>query len=211
MKRLTLAVLLCAGCGGLLPGGNDSGNDTDSGVSDAGNGNDGGTDGGFSCNADAGQPDLCAYGEYCAASVAKCRDVQVGTCSNFGSTHSTKSWNVTTSTGHILWDGVDEANDVQADCQTTQTPFTVTLKGYAFGSATFPNQKSNLPGFFYVNSTGTETDIPLNLLKQSNYIVSTDMKNATMTFTLCTPTVQTMITAGFYFTGGNPFCMTLNH
>ena len=72
-------------------------------------------------------------------------------------------------------------------------------------------QKSNLPGFNYYNSGGTATDIPANLLKQSNYTVSADMLNATMKFTLCSPTATMNIQAAFAFTGGNPFCVTLHN
>ncbi len=206
MKRFAVVTLLCVGCGGGLPFlDTDGGSNTDGGSTDAG------SDAGmtFMCDAMASQPGGCAYGEYCNASNRQCRDVAVGTCSNFSSTHSTKQWNVTTSTGPIIYEGIDEAVDRQMDC-TMGTPFTVTLKAYMH-TGTFPANKSNLPGFFYVTVGGVENDIPMNYLRPEMefYSVSADMKNATMKFTLCSTVAMNSIQAAFYFTGGNPFCMTL--
>ena len=59
--------------------------------------------------------------------------------------------------------------------------------------------------------SGVETDIPSALLQQANYSLSSDSKNATMTFTLCAPAGASSIVAGFYFTGGNPYCAPLTH
>ncbi|MBK7861938.1 MAG: hypothetical protein IPJ65_25645 [Archangiaceae bacterium] len=183
--------------------------DTSSGkCSKPGQNTDGGTDGGSTCSTANSQPDNCGYGSVCQSS-GTCQTAQKGTCSNFGSTHSTASWSATSSTGPVIYADVDESPDDAAAC-TAGTPFTVTLKAYA-GTGTFPANKSNLPGFKYVLVNGTEVDIPSMLLTPANYTVSTDSKNATMKFTLCSTVATTTLQAGFYFTGGNPYCTTLTH
>lgn len=182
---------------------------TSTGVCAAPNNNmDGGTDGGTSCSTANTQPDTCGYGSVCGTS--GCATAQKGTCSNFSGTHSTASWSAATSTGAVIYSLVDETPDDTTKCTGTATAYTVTIKAY-LTTGTFPAQKSNLPGFKYVTTTGGETDIPLDLLQQANYSVSTDSKNATMKFTLCAPSSPSTIVAGFYFTGGNPYCATLNH
>jgi hypothetical protein len=67
--------------------------------------------------------------------------------------------------------------------------------------------KSALPGFFYYTSTGTAVDIPLNLLKQSNYTL---YGNTVMgaKFTLCSANTSSL-GIGVGFTNGNGFCTTL--
>jgi hypothetical protein len=163
-------------------------------------------DAGMTCNSSNQQPDNCGYGRVCQTSGA-CQDAQKGTCSNFSSTHSTANWTPANGTGPVIYSHTDEA-DENSLC-TAGTAFTVTLRAYTTG--TFPAQKSNLPGFKYVTTTGTEIDIPSMLLQQANYTVSTDMKHATMKFTLCSTTAMNSIQAGFYFTGGNPYCANLTH
>ncbi len=170
-------------------------------------GNDAGMDAGTSCNSSNAQPDNCGYGNVCQTSGA-CQEAQKGTCSNFASSHSTSTWTPASGTGPVIYSHVDVSPDNAAACGAG-TAYTVTLSAYTSG--TFPANESNLPGFKYVTTTGTEIDIPAMLLLQSGYTVSSDMKNATMTFTLCSTTAPTSIVAGFYFTGGNPYCATLTH
>ena len=167
----------------------------------------GGNDAGMTCTATNQQPDNCGYGRVCQTGGA-CQDAQKGTCSNFSGTHSTSSWTPASGTGPVIYSHVDENPDDNGAC-TAGTAFTVTLRAYTSG--TFPANKSNLPGFKYVTTTGTEIDIPSMLLQQANYTVSTDMKHATMKFTLCSTVAMTSIQAGFYFTGGNPYCANLSH
>lgn len=171
-------------------------------------GTDGGTDGGTSCVSSNQQPDNCGYGRVCQTSGA-CQDAQKGTCSNFPAAHSTANWTPANGTGPVIYEHVDVSPDSTTFCAMGSTSYTVTLRAYTTG--TFPAQEANLPGFKYVTTTGTETDLPAGPLLQSGYTVSTDMKHATMTFTLCSTTAPTSITAGFYFTGGNPYCATLMH
>lgn len=166
-----------------------------------------GMDAGTACTSTNQQPDNCGYGKVCQTGGA-CQDAQKGTCSNFSSTHSTSNWSPANATGPVIYSHID-ANPDDATACTMGSAYTVTLSAYT--SLTFPANESNLPGFKYVTTTGTEIDIPATLLTQGNYTVSSDMKHATMRFTLCSTTALTSIQAGFYFTGGNPYCATLTN
>ncbi len=137
----------------------------------------------------------------------QCRDVQKGTCSNFPMSHAALSWNATTSVGPIIWEAIDESPDDATKC-TAGTAYTVTLKAYT--TTTFPTNKSALMGAFHLSTTGMENDLT-SVIEQMNYAVSQDMKNVTMKFTLCSTVSSMSLVAGFYFTGGNPFCITLAH
>lgn len=183
---------------------------TDAGTGDAGTSTDAGTDAGM----DAGvlgcdpmtQPGSCGYGSYCSG-VATCETVSVGTCSNVA---ALPAWS-TSSTGPVIYYVEDNA-DVIADCTLpdggiTGNPFTTTVYAYT-KTGTFPANKSNLPGFFYYSSSGTPTDIPLNLLRTSGYSLFQGGSVMTAKFTLCSSATQS-IQAGFAFTGGNPVCATL--
>lgn len=198
-------------CGSKCTGAADCPNtytcNTTSGKCSKPGGMDGGTDAGTPCVSTNAQPDNCGNGNVCQTNGA-CQAAQKGTCSNFPGAHSTSSWTPASGTGPVIWQHVDESPDDGTAC-TAGSAYTVTLHAYTNG--TFPANESNLPGFKYVTTTGTETDIPMALLTQGNYTVSTNMKNATMKFTLCSTTALTSIVAGFYFTGGNPYCATLMH
>lgn len=187
--------------------------DTASGQCKSGGAVDGGTDAGVdagvTCNSSNAEPDVCGYGNVCT-NINKCEPAAAATCANV-STHP--AWTVN-STGPVIFSVTDEA-DVAADCAADAgvNPFTLTLAAYAGrkedgGVNPFPTQKSDLPGFFYYTTTGTKVDIPLNLLKQSNYSLFSNNSVMTAKFTLCS-TSTTSVVAGFGFTNGNPFCATL--
>ncbi|MBL8951529.1 MAG: hypothetical protein JNK82_12175 [Myxococcaceae bacterium] len=181
--------------------------DTASGKCTKPSGGDGGTDGGTTCTSGNQQPDTCGYGNVCQTS-GSCQAAQKGTCSNFPAAHSTSGWTPANGTGYVIWTHVDESPD-EGCSGATDTGYTVTLRAYTT-TGTFPPNETNLPGFKYVTTSGNEIDIPVSLLLQSNYSVSTDMKAASMKFTLCSSS-STGIQAGFYFTGGNPYCANLTH
>jgi hypothetical protein len=165
-------------------------------------------DAGTACTSTNTQPDNCGYGRVCQTSGA-CQDAQKGTCSNFPSAHSTSSWTPASGTGPVIWTHVDESPDDPAGCSmASDTEYTVTVRAYVT-TGMLPANKSNLPGFKYVLTNGSELDATLSLA-QTNYSLSTDMKSASMKFTLCSAST-TGIQAGFYFTGGNPYCANLTH
>jgi hypothetical protein len=198
-----------AGGGTALGGGSDVGGGSAVG---GGSGGGGEADAGTACVSSNSQPDICGYGNFCDSLSMLCGAVPgvAEACSNFMTSNPALSWDPTLSTGPVIYDAIDET-DVAADCTGTATAFTVTVYAYTDASSPFPAQKSNLPGFSYYNTSGTATDIPANLLKQSNYTVSADMLNASMKFTLCSTTATMNIQAAFAFTGGNPFCVTLHN
>lgn len=177
----------CAG------GGTDAGSDA---------GTDAGTDAGVTCNTNNDQPDVCGYGSACTASMT-CEAIVDGTCANVA---ARPAW-TSASTGPVIFNIVDEA-DVAADC-AADNAFTMTVYAYAGSSpATFPAMKSALPGFFYYTSTGTQVDIPTNLLRQSNYTVFAGSKVIGAKFTVCS-TATSSIVVGVGFTNGNGYCTTL--
>jgi hypothetical protein len=191
----------------------------------AAGGTDAGTDAGMTgdagtlCN-NASQPDVCGYGNVCNGNTpATCDPIDNGTCSNVtsGAGATNHSGWTSASTGPVIYLITDEAVDDQTKCANfpdggVPTPFTVTVYAYAGTSpATFPAQKSNLPGFFYYTTGGTANDIPVNFLQQSNYTLYDNDRVMGAKFTLCGATGLSMINAGFGFTNGNGACAQLTH
>lgn len=197
---------------------------TTSGVCSAVGGSDGGTDGGTDAgmNMDAGvacnnqnQPDVCGYGNLCGTTMTCQAIADDRTCSNI--TSSTRPAWTSASTGPVIY-RIDDAmpDDTMlaaggAVCAGMgQTAYTVEIFAYAPAGSTFPMNKSNLPGFFYYNSSGTPTDIPTNLLEAARYQRYANDTVMSARFTLCSAT-STGITAGFGFTNGNSVCIALTH
>jgi hypothetical protein len=167
---------------------------------------DAGVDAGVTCNATNPQPDTCGYGSACTQAMS-CEAITNGTCSNVTSGQGRTNhmgW-TTASTGPVIFNIVDEA-DVASDCMADNA-FTMTVYAYTAPGSTFPAMKSALPGFFYYTNSGTAVDIPLNLLKQSNYTL---YGNTVMgaKFTLCSANTSSL-GIGVGFTNGNGYCTTL--
>lgn len=179
-----------------------AGTTSDAGTTDAGTSDAGTTDAGVTCNSAGTQPDTCGYGSVCTSGNT-CEAVIDGTCGNVS---GRPAW-TSASTGPVIFNVVDEADDATA-C-TTGNAFTLTLYAYAGTGSTFPAQKSNLPGFFYYTSTGTQVDIPMNLLTQGNYTLYSSGAVMGAKFTLCSTTAMNSLVAGFGFTNGNSYCATL--
>ena len=185
-----------------------AGTGTDAGV-DAGVDAGMSLDAGVACNKANQQPDVCRYGEACFDSNT-CEDITDDTsCTNITGSNRA-AFNPATSTGPVIFKVVSEAPN-NSQCVAGQTAFTVTVYAYAAPGSTFPDNKSNLPGFFYYAPGGSPvTDIALNLLPPSGYTKSADKKVMTAKFSVCpTGTGLTSWTAGFGFTGGNGYCASL--
>lgn len=181
----------------------------DAGTHDAGT-----TDAGVSCTTTNAQPDVCGYGNICHTADAKCdaarNDSQCTNIAEAITKGNFSAFSPLSSTGPVIYNVVDEATDLAADCVAPSTPFTVTVFAYA-GTSIFPANKSALSGFWYFDATGARTDIALNLLRTTNYTASGDGKTMSAKFTLCGTAGATMLAAGFGFTGGNGYCATLTH
>lgn len=183
---------------------------TTTGQCSGGGGGDAGMDGGATtCNSANSQPDVCGYGKVCN-SANTCDPVVDGTCVNVTqaiakSNHT--AW-TSASTGPIIFNAIDEAHDLSADCAMGNA-FTTTVYAYAPTGSTFPAMKSALPGFFYLDSSGNKTDIPTNLLKQSNYAQIDSGKMMSAKFTFCPTSVTSNLGVAVAFTNGNGFCFTL--
>ncbi|MFO0599140.1 MAG: hypothetical protein U0228_27775 [Myxococcaceae bacterium] len=187
---------VCSAVGGT-DGGTDGG--SDAGMMDAG------TDAGTTCDYSRGQPDTCGYGSFCDGT-NNCFVITNGTCNNVA---GRPAW-TNQSTGPVIYQANDEAVDDASAC-ASGTPFTTTVFAYAPAGSTFPAMKSALPGFFYYTTSGTQVDIPTNLLTQTNYTLYANGTVMSAKFTLCSSTATTSLVAGFGFTNGNSFCATLTH
>ncbi|MDC0709017.1 hypothetical protein POL68_11140 [Stigmatella sp. ncwal1] len=148
----------------------------------------------------------CAYGQFCSAS--KCTAVPAPTCANFTPSQGGKQpvW-TTSSTGPIIYDvtKVSYANDSFCGGDVTAK---ARVKAYST-SAIFPDQKSALPGLFYVRINGSELDGD-ELIRQSEYSPSADKKSVEFTMNFCPGNTSTTLSIGLYFTGGNEICAQLN-
>lgn len=157
---------------------------------------------GATCSTTNAQPDTCSYGQACFQGDV-CGEMGGPTCGNFMSGSGALSWAPASDNGPVIYVAQDDATDDIAFCTSGSYAHTVHL--YAYWTQAWPSSSANAPGPKYVSSTGTETAAgfrPTSGYTASGYDV--DFK-----ITLCAMTASP-ITAGFYFTGGNGFCLTTN-
>lgn len=157
-----------------------------------------------SCSTANAQPDVCAYGQYCASS--SCTEVTKPTCGNWTPPGGkTPVFDPAVSTGPIIYSVVDEATNDDAFCSAPAVAFTTTLTAYRTDIA-WPTASSGLSGFKYVNTSGAESDATMNL-RPSGYTKTGNV--ASFKVTLCANASNASIVAGFYFTNGNEVCATI--
>jgi hypothetical protein len=156
----------------------------------------------------------CSYGQFCSAGT--CQDAPVAStvateCENF-SHNNRPAWSGT-SNGPVIYSSEFVSYQTNYQYCASQTPdaFLVRLRAYR-PDANWPGTRGGLPGFFYVNTEGAQTDItnaPL-LIPGTGYEPQPNStnpgRNAEFNIYLCRPTGSRTILAGFYFTGGNPVC-----
>jgi hypothetical protein len=171
---------------------------TDAGMGDAGV---------VACTSSANQPDTCGYGKVCN-SANTCDPVTEGTCENItkASAADHAPWTAS-STGPVIFNVVDEATDVAADC-ASDNAFTATVWAYQ-GTTALPATKSALPGFYYYKSTGAKIDVVSSYLKESNYTQYAGGAMMSAKFTLCSSNTSALDVA-FGFANGNGYCVTLH-
>ncbi len=151
----------------------------------------------------------CSYGEFCSSST--CTAVPAPTCQNFNPGQGGKQpvWNVSTSTGPIIFEITRQswAPDTVTPAFCTGDTLKVRVKAYqpADSTATFPEQKSALNGLFYATVDGDEVDGD-NLIRPSEYTVSQNGKLATFTMNFCPSANINSISLGLFFTNGNEIC-----
>lgn len=169
-----------------------------------------GGDTGDTCSGTA--QSTCSYGNFCSAGT--CAAVPAPTCDNFNPAQGGKTpvWTATGSTGPIIYEitQVSYANDsFCAGAGDVTAKARVRAYQPAAGTATFPADKANLPGLFYVRVNGSQVD-GSSLIRPSEYTTSNGGKNAEFTMNFCPGATSTTLSIGLYFTGGNEICAQLN-
>jgi hypothetical protein len=157
---------------------------------------------GASCNMSGVQPDTCGYAGYCTSN-SNCAQVPAATCSNFAAGGATPAtFNPTTSTGPIIYFVENDPSPPAASCFRGFFVHSFFINAYRT-DADWPSQLSAIPGGWYVTSNGTKTDITAGL--PGSYYTPTGRTMRLRKY-LCAQQ-QASITAGFYFTGGNEYCV----
>ncbi|HZH04235.1 MAG TPA: hypothetical protein VEY30_10645 [Myxococcaceae bacterium] len=162
-----------------------------------GSATDGGTD--ETCDDSEQQPAGCAYGTFCDN--GDCAAVATPTCENFENRNV--SWNPSSSTGPVIYN-LNSADPDDSFCGAGSQAFTATMQAYS-PNTPFPELKSGLQGFFYVQVNGQQLDATASF-RQTDYDRSADGKQITVNLTFCGAPANTSISVGLYFTGGNPYC-----
>lgn len=171
------------------------------------------------CSTANPQPDVCAYGFICAGvGCAEAPRTGLG-CPNFANVVTPTLWNpvgLRSGAGPVTVDVANRTDDATF-CASNAVPFSGRHQLYAaplaLGGTNFPAAGAMLPAGFinYVRSDGQVIDVQRPaLFRSSGYVVSRDLKNLTLDFTLCLPAGTTSATAGFYAEGGNAVCVVLN-
>ncbi|WP_255203699.1 hypothetical protein [Myxococcus sp. AM011] len=156
----------------------------------------------------------CLYGDFCSSGT--CTQVPAPTCANFTPAQGGKQpvWTIS-STGPIIYDITQVSFGQDSFCGTGSGTTGMTAKARvrayqpATGTATFPAQKSDLPGLFYVRVNGS-TLAGDALIRPSEYTTSNGGKNAEFTMNFCPDSAATTLSIGLYFTNGNEICAQLS-
>ncbi|WP_254614639.1 hypothetical protein [Myxococcus sp. CA056] len=152
----------------------------------------------------------CQYGQFCSSGT--CTEVPAPTCANFTPAQGGKQpvWTIS-DTGPIIYDITQTFFDQDNNWCATGRTAKARVRAYqpANSTATFPTQKSDLPGFFYVKVDGATVDGE-TLILPSQYTTSNGGKNAEFTVNFCTTPTSTTLSIGLYFTNGNEICAQLN-
>ncbi|MFY2559539.1 hypothetical protein ACN469_18035 [Corallococcus terminator] len=157
----------------------------------------------------------CAYGQFCSSGT--CTEVPTPTCANFTPAQGGKQpiWTISSS-GPIIYDiakaswGADPVSP--AFCAAGLSTVKARVRAYqpsSISTATFPTQKSDLPGLFYVRVNGSTVDGD-SLIRSSEYTTSNGGKNAEFTMNFCVDSAATTLSLGLYFTDGNEICAQVN-
>ncbi|AGC46623.1 hypothetical protein MYSTI_05344 [Myxococcus stipitatus DSM 14675] len=165
------------------------------------------------CEEDGGNPgdtcsgtaqSTCQYGQFCSSGA--CTEVPAPTCANFDPAQGGKQpiWTVS-STGPIIYEVTPTFFDTDNSWCTTGRTAKARVRAYqpASSSLTFPSQKGDLQGLFYVKVRGEE-ESGVKLI--TGYSTSNGGKNAEFTVNFCTTPTSTTLSIGLYFTNGNEIC-----
>ncbi|WP_338865135.1 hypothetical protein [Myxococcus stipitatus] len=149
----------------------------------------------------------CQYGQFCGNGT--CTEVPKPTCANFDPAQGGKQpiWTIS-STGPIIYDVTPTFFDTDTSWCTSGRTAKARVRAYqpAGGSLTFPSQKGDLQGLFYVKVRGEE-ESGVGLI--TGYSTSNGGKNAEFTVNFCTTPTSTTLSIGLYFTNGNEICARL--
>ncbi|SEU06947.1 hypothetical protein [Stigmatella erecta] len=163
---------------------------------------------GGSCSGTA--QSTCGYGQFCSSGT--CTAVPAPTCANFDPTKGGKTpvWNASTSSGPIIYSVTRESYSGDSFCSGNTTA-KARVQAYIPSSSTltFPDQKSALPGLFYVTVNGQPQDGDA-LIRQSEYTRSSDGKTVDFIMNFCPGQSSTTLSIGLYFDNGNEICAQIN-
>lgn len=168
------------------------------------------------CTEGNAQPDVCAYGQYCggAGTAASCYDALAPSCTNFGTSGHALSWNQATSTGPIIY-YVDKTTADTSWCTGGAAADISVLVSLYNKNGTFAATGATFPAgaLYYVRSDGTQCDVmncnggPL-FRPGSGYSISTDRKQLDLKINFCGVSGSSL-SVGFYYTGGNEYCVAI--
>lgn len=156
----------------------------------------------------------CLYGQFCSSGT--CTEVPAPTCANFTPPNGKQPVWTISSTGPIIYDitkvswGADPVSP--AFCAAGLSTVKARVRAYqpsSISTATFPTQKADLPGLFYVRVNGSTVDGD-SLIRSSEYSTSNGGKNAEFTMNFCVDSTATTLSLGLYFTDGNEICAQVN-
>jgi hypothetical protein len=152
----------------------------------------------------------CSYGKFCSNSTCADAPVAPATCQNFSTNRP--NWSATTSNGPVIYQASTLRYETNSSLCQSGDAYVLSIKAYRT-DANWPDTRSGLSGFFYVNTGGTQTDVVNSglLLPNTGYNRNTaNPKDAEFQTYLCPGSNVASIQAAYYFTGGNPICQTFN-
>ncbi|HLT28968.1 MAG TPA: hypothetical protein VK013_02935, partial [Myxococcaceae bacterium] len=158
---------------------------------------------GEACEGDA--QSTCDYGQFCDTTCQAAPQADES-CQNFANGPGI-NWSPESGTGPVIYSVTSIAPWDNFCSGTGLTAFTAKVLAY-HGTGTFPANKDDLSGFFYVRVDGEERDATL-LMNDARYRLSNGGKNGEFDLTVCADATNS-IQVGLYFTSGNEVCSTVS-
>lgn len=147
----------------------------------------------------------CDYGDFCDDGECTAAPQATASCQNFDSRGIT--WSPESGSGPVIYE-VTRISPISGFCGADAKPFSARVLAY-HPDGTFPSQRTNLSGFFYVRVNGAESDATL-LMTNENYRISNEGKNGEFNLTFCGAQSLNSMQVGLYFTNGNEVCANVS-
>lgn len=187
-------------CGGAFrtDGGMDAGT-TDAGMMDAG----------VACTSTNTQPDVCGNGFFCAASNMRCASPAVLGCDNFPAMGAPRNWTPAGNSSPVIWRIEQVSFAMDSTFCGAGNPRRGRIRVSAYDTSSRLTSETGQPGLRYYRMGSDSSPLSVGMDIIQDYTPTNMNRNATFLVNFCAAASVTSLTVGMAYTGGNPYCFTL--